>query len=87
MPWNIWVLKQQQALGCRTGRRISPSLFMWVALRELFSDSRILFGSDFPSAPDLLLQAETGDPSRLDTSANKFNALYYMNAKILFDLD
>lgn len=60
---------------------------MWVALRELFSDSRIFFGSDFPSSPDLLVQAETGDLSRLDTSANKFNALYYMNAKILFDLN
>jgi len=34
---------------------------MWGAVKELVAASRLLFGSDFPFAPDLLVHAEIDD--------------------------
>ena len=38
---------------------LSTSEFVFAALRDLVSTSRVLFGSDFPYVPDVVIQAET----------------------------
>ncbi len=47
---------------------LSPSPYMLAALRELVGVDRLLFGSDFPFAPDMAVLGEVADFSRLDFS-------------------
>ena len=65
---------------------LSTSPFMWGAVRELVGVDRLLFGSDFPFAPDLLVHAEVNDLSNLSMSDDQTRFLHSGNAALLFDL-
>ena len=63
---------------------LSPSPYMWGAVKELVGAGRLLFGSDFPFAPDLLVHAEVNDLANLDMTKAEQQALYSGNATLLF---
>lgn len=63
---------------------LSPSPQMLGSLRELIGVDRILFGSDFPFAPDLLVHVETQDFCALNLSASERNQIGFRNAESLF---
>lgn len=63
---------------------LSPSPYMWGSVKELVGASRLLFGSDFPFAPDLLVHAEVNDLANLGMSKAEHQALYFGNATQLF---
>jgi 6-methylsalicylate decarboxylase len=64
---------------------LSPSPYMWGAVKELVGVSRLLFGSDFPFAPDLLVHKEANDLVNLDMTSAEHEALYVGNATELFN--
>lgn len=63
---------------------LSPSPYMLGSLRELVGVERLLFGSDFPFAPDLLVHAEVSELANLGLSAAEKLAVASNNAKALF---
>jgi predicted TIM-barrel fold metal-dependent hydrolase len=64
---------------------LSPSPYTLGSLRELVGMERLLFGSDFPFAPDLLVHAEVGELANLDLNAEERLAVGSGNAQALFD--
>ncbi|HEY3179901.1 MAG TPA: amidohydrolase family protein [Casimicrobiaceae bacterium] len=76
-------LRQLQRLYYDTA--LSTSEYALAALRQFVPASQILFGSDFPYAPDFVLRAETSgleSSKLLDDAARK--AIYRENAAALF---
>ena len=63
---------------------LSPSPYMWGAVKELVGASHLLFGSDFPFAPDLLVHAEVNDLANLGMTDAEQQALSFGNATQLF---
>ncbi len=64
---------------------LSPSPYMLGSVRELVGVDRLLFGSDFPFAPDLLVHAEVDGLANLDLSDAERTAVESNNANKLFD--
>lgn len=63
---------------------LSPSPYMLGSVRELIGMERLLFGSDFPFAPDLLVHAEVGELANLGLSDGERAAVASGNAQALF---
>lgn len=69
---------------------LSPSKSAIAALQEVADPQRILFGSDFPFAPDVVVSAEVGVLDQTisqDTCRLKRADVHYNNAKKLFGKD
>ena len=63
---------------------LSPSPFMLGSMRELVGLDKLLFGSDFPFAPELLVHAEVNDIANLTLSDAEKKAVDSGNAMTLF---
>ncbi len=63
---------------------LSPSPYMLGSLRELIGMERLLFGSDYPFAPELLVHAEVAEVAALALSEAEQLAIGSGNAKALF---
>jgi predicted TIM-barrel fold metal-dependent hydrolase len=63
---------------------LSPSPFMLGSMRALVGVERLLFGSDFPFAPDVLVHAEVGELANLGLSDAEKMAVASNNAQALF---
>lgn len=63
---------------------LSPSPYVLGSVRELIGMDRLLFGSDFPFAPDLLVHAEVSELAALGLSETEGAAVNSGNAKALF---
>lgn len=63
---------------------LSPSPYMLGSVRELIGMERLLFGSDFPFAPELLVHAEVSELANLSLREVEHNAVAYGNAQALF---
>ena len=63
---------------------LSPSPFMLGSMRELVGIEKLLFGSDFPFAPELLVHAEVNDIANLGLSYDEEKAVDSGNAISLF---
>jgi 6-methylsalicylate decarboxylase len=63
---------------------LSPSPYMLGSMRALVGVERLLFGSDFPFAPELLVHAEVGELSSLGLDDAEQAAIASNNARALF---
>ena len=63
---------------------LSPSPYMLGSMRELVGLDKLLFGSDFPFAPEMLVHAEVNDIGTLDLSDAEKMAVDSGNAMTLF---
>jgi predicted TIM-barrel fold metal-dependent hydrolase len=63
---------------------LSPSPFMWGSMKNLVGADRLLFGSDYPFAPDLLVHAEVNDLAGLNMTEPEYEAMHRGNATGLF---
>lgn len=63
---------------------LSPSSYMLGSLRELIPMERLLFGSDFPFAPDMLVHVEVSELANLGLSESEKAAVGSRNAEALF---
>jgi predicted TIM-barrel fold metal-dependent hydrolase len=63
---------------------LSPSPYMLGSVRELIGTDRLLFGSDYPFAPDLLVHVEVSELAALGLSEAESAAVGAGNARALF---
>lgn len=63
---------------------LSPSPYMLGSVRELIGMDRLLFGSDYPFAPDLLVHAEVAEVAALQLAGSDALAVASGNARALF---
>jgi len=63
---------------------LSPSPYMLGAIRGLVGPERLLFGSDFPFAPDMLVHGEVQDLAALALSEQERKAIDHGNVESLF---